>query len=407
VRFQLKPGLRRVWREAGTLQIGLSQRRGTVVAGLTPADVPLLEQLREGVDVALVEAPDTGPEGARRRELMDLLGEAGVLVGTGVSRPARDGLGAAAERLGPDAAIWSLVHPDVGDGWELLAARAARRVVICGAGRLGSMVATTLAAAGVGEITVGDPQRVTAADLVPGGAGRPDVGRPREEAVLDAVRRLGSRAERARAHSVRVPSERPTPDESARPDLIVLIEHGAANATSAGRLVSVDQPHLSVVIREDDVVVGPLVRPGAGPCLRCLDLHRGDRDPAWPSVLAQVLRPATGTLHPEETAVSTLAAGLVTLQVLAHLDGTAEPATLGATLEIELPDGLIARRSWPAHPRCGCYWPPETAESELDHADSRSASISGHDPQGFSADQHPDGSLPDARNRRLTRTMGL
>jgi bacteriocin biosynthesis cyclodehydratase domain-containing protein len=411
VRFQLKPGLRRVWREAGTLQIGLSQRRGTVLAGLTPADVPLLEQLREGVDAAVVEAAGTGPEDVRRRELMALLAGAGVLVGTGVGRPARDGLGPAAERLGPDAAVWSLVHADVGDGWELLAGRAARRVEISGAGRLGSTVATTLAAAGVGELTVGDPQRVTAADLAPAGAGRPDVGRPREEAVLDAVRRFGSRAERARPGAARTgpgnASERPVADDSDRPDLVVLIEHGAANATAAGRLVSLDQPHLSVVIREDDIVVGPLVRPGAGPCLRCLDLHRGDRDPAWPSVLAQVLRPSAGTLHPEETAVSTLAAGLVALQVLAHLDGTAEPATVGATLEIELPDGLIARRSWPAHPRCGCYWPPESPQVQPDRSTTHSRSTVEPDPHRFLADQHPDGGLPDARNRRLTRTMGL
>jgi bacteriocin biosynthesis cyclodehydratase domain-containing protein len=141
---------------------------------------------------------------------------------------------------------------------------------------------------------------------------------------------------------------------------VVLIQHGAADAAAAGHLLSADLPHLSVVIREDDVVVGPLVRPGSGPCLRCLDLYRGDRDPAWPSVLTQLLGSSNGP-QPEETALSGLAAGLAALQVLAHLDGVSEPATVGATLEIELPDGLIARRSWPAHPRCGCHWPPRPA----------------------------------------------
>jgi bacteriocin biosynthesis cyclodehydratase domain-containing protein len=186
---------------------------------------------------------------------------------------------------------------------------------------------------------------------------------------------------------------------------VVLIEHGAADATTAGRLVSADQAHLSVVIREDDILVGPLVRPGSGPCLRCLDLHRGDRDPAWPSVLAQLLSPASGTLQPEETAASMLAAGLVALQVLAHLDGVAEPATAGATLEIELPDGLIARRSWPAHPSCGCHWPPQPAGTGQDQTTGGDEPVTARDSPGSSADQRGDPSSADARFGPPTRTM--
>jgi hypothetical protein len=395
VRLQIKSGLRRVWRETGTLQIGLSHRRGTVITGLTSSDVPLIDRLREGVDASLFDSDADGLEAARRRELVSLLTEAGVLIGTGVGRPVRDGLGTAAERLVPDAAIWSLVHPDVGDGWGLLAARASRRVMISGAGRLGSTVASTLAAAGVGELLVGDERRVTAGDLAPGGAGRPDLGRLREEAALDAIRRFGSRAERGGTG----------PGRTDRPDLVVLVEHGAADATAAGRLVSADQPHLSVVIREDDILVGPLVRPGTGPCLRCLDLHRGDRDPAWPSVLAQLLSPASGTLQPEETAASTLAAGLVTLQVLAHLDGIVEPATAGATLEIELPDGLIARRSWPAHPGCGCHWPPQSADPTPSRSTVGEGLVTVRDLRSSLVDQRVDQSLADARGGALTRRM--
>lgn len=418
MQLQIKSGLRRMWRETGTLQIGLSQRRGTVIAGLTASDVPLIDQLRDGVDASLFEADDDGLEAARRRELVGLLTEAGVLVGTGVGRPVREGLGIAAERLVPDAAIWSLVHPDVGDGWSLLAARAARRVLISGAGRLGTTVATTLAAAGVGDLLIGDGRRVTAGDLAPAGASRPDLGRPREEAALDAIRRFGSRAERSGAASDlggSIPwwsgstSGHPEHDLAPdRPDLVVLIEHGAADATAAGRLVSADQAHLSVVIREDDILVGPLVRPGSGPCLRCLDLHRGDRDPAWPSVLAQLLSPTSGTLQPEETAASTLAAGLVALQVLAHLDGVTEPATAGATLEVELPDGLIARRSWPPHPGCGCHWPPKPGSSP-DRGTTGDISITERDQRGasggLSKDQQAVQSSAGARIRPVAGRM--
>jgi bacteriocin biosynthesis cyclodehydratase domain-containing protein len=442
VQLQIKSGLRRVWRETGTLQIGLSRRRGTVISGLTAADVPLIDRLRDGLDASAFEAADDGLEAARRRELVGLLTEAGVLVGTGVGRPVREQLGPAAERLVPDAAVWSLVHPDVGDGWGLLAARATRRVLICGAGRLGSTLASALAAAGVGELLISDQRRVTAGDLAPGGAGGPDVGRLREEAGVDAVRRIGGRAERGateraraeraraeRGRAERARSERAGADRGRgertgagrtrvgtvagraepgpvddRPDLVVLIEHGAADAAAAGRLVSADQPHLSVVIREDDIVVGPLVRPGSGPCLRCLDLHRGDRDPAWPSVLAQLLRPTSGTPQPEETAASILGAGLAALQVLAQLDGVAEPATAGATLEIELPDGLIARRSWPPHPACGCHWPPQT-EPGPDRSTVGDDLVTTSYNQGGSADQRNDPSLAGARIGSPTRRM--
>jgi ThiF family len=396
VQLQIKSGFRRVWRSGSVLQIGLSQRRGTVLGGLTPDDVRLLERLREGVDALEIDSADPAANTGRGRELVGLLMDAAVLVRNGVEPSMRERLGASADRLAPDAAIWSVVHPQIGDGWGLMAARAARRVVISGAGRLGSSLAATLAAAGVGQVSVGDQRRVTAADLAPGGAGSPDLGRPREDAALDTVRRLGGQAGRIG----------PAPGRwaEAKPDLVVMVEHGAADAAVAGQLVSADIAHLSVVIREDDVVVGPLVRPGSGPCLRCLDLHRGDRDPAWPSILAQLRGPSSAAAQAEETALSGLAAGLAGLQVLAHLDGVAEPATAGATLEIELPDGLIARRSWPAHPRCGCHWPPRPADSRQPTGPARI--VGPGDLSGLGADQRVGLSPAGARRGRLAERMG-
>jgi hypothetical protein len=122
-------------------------------------------------------------------------------------------------------------------------------------------------------------------------------------------------------------------------------------------------------------------------------------------VLAQLLSPASGTLQPEETAVSMLAAGLVALQVLAHLDGVVEPATVGATLEIELPDGLTARRSWPAHPGCGCHWLPQSASSGPDRDTRGHDVVTIRDLRSSSGDRRADQSLADARGGALTRRM--
>ena len=161
------------------------------------------------------------------------------------------------------------------------------------------------------------------------------------------------------------------------PDVVVLVRPAAADSVSAGRLLAADVAHLSVVVREAGLIVGPLVLPGAGPCLRCLDLHRTDRDPAWPRLLAQLPgRPTPADAG--ETASSQLGASLAALQVLAHLDGLApmpaadgargraRPASVGATLEVDLPDGLVSRRPWTVHPACGCSWsmttPPVPAD---------------------------------------------
>jgi bacteriocin biosynthesis cyclodehydratase domain-containing protein len=97
-------------------------------------------------------------------------------------------------------------------------------------------------------------------------------------------------------------------------------------------------------------VVGPLVPPTGGPCLNCLDLHRRDRDPAWPELAAQLATPGR-----EPCAATTLlsAAGLAAGEVLRWLDGET-PATVGAIVEVAGP-GETRRRSWPPHPRCHCF----------------------------------------------------
>ncbi len=308
MRIQLLPGLHRAWRGPQSLQLGISPRRAAVIDGLTPGDAALVERLDGGVDPAELAVDD------RRRELLALLRDAGALVPARAGRAVHSVLVDRHEDLEPDAAVWALVHRGCGDGWDLLADRARHHVLVVGGGRVAGAAARALGAAGVGGVE-------RRADLT----------------------EQGLRARTGRGPGV-------------RPSCVVLVEGAAADSARAADLVRRDVPHLSVVVREGDVVVGPLVRPGDGPCLRCLDLHRADLDPVWPTVLAQLLSAGHGV--PEESAVAGLAGGLAALQVLALLDGRAEPAAAGATLEVELPDGLVTRRPWPGHAECGCRWPP-------------------------------------------------
>jgi hypothetical protein len=84
---------------------------------------------------------------------------------------------------------------------------------------------------------------------------------------------------------------------------------------------------------------------------------------------------------------------------------------VGATLEIELPDGLIARRSWPAHPGCGCHWPPRAEGSH-----PPSAGVDANVTEALPGDRAADPgvgphraaavSLAGARGQHLPETMG-
>jgi hypothetical protein len=329
--LQIKPGLRTAWRGPDAVQIGLEPGRGIVLEGLTTVDRGLVERLEEGVDEATL--PTEGPAGERARHLLALLRAGEVLLTRRSGRGVLTRLGPSAERLAPDAAVWSVVRPGHGDGWELVADRDRREVQVVGTGRLAGELAQTLMAAGVGRVR----------ELLAPPPSWPSAGRG------DAT----GRAPRA-------------------PDLVVLVRAAAADSVAAERLLAADVPHLSVVVRETGLMVGPLVLPGGGPCLRCLDLHRTDRDPAWPRLLAQLPGRATAA-DAGETASSRLGAALAALQVLAHLDALtatergsspALPAAVGATLEVDLPDGLVSRRAWSVHPVCGCSWPATGAEGD-------------------------------------------
>ncbi|MGZ4627096.1 MAG: thiamine biosynthesis protein ThiF [Kineosporiaceae bacterium] len=350
MRLQIKPGLVLVWRGPESAQIGLDPGRGIVLEGLTPPDRALLEDLSTGFDEAVLPDVVPGPGPDRSRDLVRLLAQSEVLVGSRAGRGILAQVARDAPRLAPDAAVWGLVYPDAGDGWELLAARRRRVVEVRGGGRTGMALASVLVAAGVGRVRLVERRWVQAADVGPAGAGFEDVGVPAAAATARAAGRLRPTGEENEAGDrLATPSGRP----GASADVVVLVRGAVADSASAAPLLAGGVPHLSVVVRERGLVVGPLVLPGRGACLRCLDLHRADRDPAWPRVLAQLTGRASPTAS-EEAASALLGASLAALQVLCHLDGRARPAALGATLEVELPGGLASRRPWPPHPSCGC-----------------------------------------------------
>jgi hypothetical protein len=86
-----------------------------------------------------------------------------------------------------------------------------------------------------------------------------------------------------------------------------------------------------------------------------MDLHRRDRDAAWPAVLSQLsptwpLRP--GAPVEVESALTAMAAGVAAMIVHTCLDG--QPAPDDISLELALPWPAVVSRRWFRHPLCEC-----------------------------------------------------
>lgn len=324
--MQLRQGLRVLRRATDEVQVGLDPRWAVRVDGLTPERAERL--LRAGDR----RVDDTLPAPA-----LDALGAAGLLRPSARARRVRPD-------LRPEALAHGLVRAD-GDGVAAVRRRSRATVAVVGLGRAGAVVATTLAVAGVGTLLLDDPRAPGPQDPVGDG--------PDRATALTAA--LGLLAPRTRVRASRGADGLLTDP----PDAVVTAATDASDPATALLLLGADVPHLPVVTREADALVGPFVRPARPgddplPCLRCLDLHRAAADPAWPVVLAQLVSPRVGDRAAEPpAALAAVAGGLAAAEVLAHLDGD-DPRTSGAQYEIEVPSAAPRLRRWTAHEGCGC-----------------------------------------------------
>jgi bacteriocin biosynthesis cyclodehydratase domain-containing protein len=175
------------------------------------------------------------------------------------------------------------------------------------------------------------------ADLAPGGLRDMATDHARGEAVTTLVGALA--AERSSASITR--------------SVVALTPTGPAIPPEWLRLVR-HRPHLPVVIREVAATIGPLVIPGHTPCLRCVELARADRDPAWPALAAQLVTNRRGA-EPCDITLAAAAASLAAMHLLSWLDDPQAPApTIGGAIELSLADLRQRRQVMNGHPGCGC-----------------------------------------------------
>ena len=146
--------------------------------------------------------------------------------------------------------------------------------------------------------------------------------------------------------------------------LAVLIGHYALIPGRHAFWLRRDIPHLPVIFSDTEVRIGPLVTPGCGPCLYCLELARTDTDATWPRIASQL----QGKAAPTETArLSIDIAGRMAVYVQSFLDG--EPSLLlGHSLAVDGRSGALTLRAHRSHGSCGCQSLPENGTVPEEYA---------------------------------------
>lgn len=352
MRPALKPGLRRVWRDEQTLQIGVDPDCAIILTAIDRALAEIIESLAgtRTTEAVVTYARAHGVPAARTRRMLTMLRDCGVLDDGDESANALRGLRPIErQRLQPDLAAASISSARPGGGGASLLRRSRAYIAVHGAGRVGSCVATLLAAAGIGTVTVSDQRLVEPADLAPAGHGPDHVGMTRAAATMHRLRTDAPRQPRGRSDDWLDIAR-----GSKRPDLVVLAPDEEVDRGLSAALVRDGVTHLVARVREIRGIVGPLVIPGTTSCLRCHELHRLARDPGWRAVAAAVESEPMPVRAVDVVLASTVA-GIAALHVLAFLDDR-QPPSLDGTIELTLPFGNARRRSWAAHPGCGCQW---------------------------------------------------
>jgi bacteriocin biosynthesis cyclodehydratase domain-containing protein len=111
-----------------------------------------------------------------------------------------------------------------------------------------------------------------------------------------------------------------------------------------------DVPHLPVVIGDTAVSVGPVVEPGTGPCLYCLNRYRVEEDAAWPAIATQLLGRRAAA---ESPLVASEAAALASRAVTRRLRAGGA-ASVHTEWRLDMSTGAVTTIERLPHPDCGC-----------------------------------------------------
>jgi bacteriocin biosynthesis cyclodehydratase domain-containing protein len=121
-----------------------------------------------------------------------------------------------------------------------------------------------------------------------------------------------------------------------------------------------DTPHLLLRMTEGYAALGPFVAPGRTACLRCVDAHATDADPAWPLLVAQYAAReaadrADGVPEPLDPLLASVAVAWAARDIASYAEGR-RPGTWSTTIRLDTELAGIETQPWLRHPECGCSW---------------------------------------------------
>ena len=129
----------------------------------------------------------------------------------------------------------------------------------------------------------------------------------------------------------------------------VVVAHYVVDPEFHGLWLRRDRPHLPVVFGDTGARIGPIVEPGTGPCLYCLERRRTDADPAWPAMACQLWgRRSAADAGLVAHEVATIAARMIVDRLQRDSPGDPKAIRLDAATG-ERTVSLVA-----SHPECGC-----------------------------------------------------
>lgn len=151
------------------------------------------------------------------------------------------------------------------------------------------------------------------------------------------------------------------------PGLVLVVSTGPGPREAFDVLAGAGVAHLPVVREGAYARVGPLVRPGLTPCVRCDDVDRASYDPAWPIVLEQVAHPVAQAPAAHPHAQSVVGAEVVATQVAALVlefcDGLPTPVD-GAVTVLDGRQPMAAPTAVALQAGCPCQLLAATTDSD-------------------------------------------
>ena len=341
--LRINPHQAALWRDLNSLQIGSGQQR-VIFNSLNPAQERLIAALYRGIaDKQLPQLlNDLGVAADEGKNLVDSL-QPLFLKNT---KPTKNSLsedfvaGAFAEIIRA-----SLLNS--ADGATVLMERKFRTVHVDDLSAPGLALTLGLASAGVGRVVTHDQSLVGDKDLGPSAYPTQLLGKTKVEAVRALL------ASSPNQMGV-VPGHKLTARNLEAIDCAAIIAHEAIEPRRYVQWLNRDVPHLALSFEVDHASVSPLIVPGRGPCLFCLEQARVNQDPSWPVLASQLV---TTKERLDDSSSRLFCAGVAIQKILAQLDFVGEFRQTDKELvgyRLNLSSGTISEFRWPEHEACSC-----------------------------------------------------